>query len=113
MSVIDERVLGRLVDDLGRTSVNGLVATYLDALGERRQRLTDAVAALDTTAARKVAHQLRSTSLLVGAISLGEACAWLEGVSEAGDVDGVLQAASDVAALAPTVARDLQIWLTK
>lgn len=113
MTAIDERVLGRLVDDLGRSSVHGLVATYLDALGERRQRLADAVAALDTTAARKVAHQMRSTSLLVGAISLGEACAWLEAVSEAGDIDGVQQAATDIAALAPTVARDLQAWLTR
>lgn len=112
MTAIDERVLGRLVDDLGRTSVNGLVATYLDALGERRQRLADAVAANDTTAARKVAHQLRSTSLLVGAISLGEACAWLEAVSDSGDVEGVHQAAGDVAAIAPAVARDLQVWLT-
>lgn len=112
MTAIDTRVLSRLVDDLGRTSVNGLVATYLDALGDRRQRLADAVSANDTTAARKVAHQLRSTSLLVGAISLGEACAWLEGVADTGDVDGVQQAASDVAALAPAVARDLQVWLT-
>lgn len=112
MSTIDARVLSQLVDDLGRTAVAGLVATYLDALAERRERLADAVGASDWTAARKVAHQLRSTSLLVGAMSLGDAARWLEAVAEAGDGDGVVQAAADVAALAPAVARDLQAWLT-
>ena len=113
MAVIDERALDRLVTDLGEDAVDGLVRTYLDALSARRSTLADAMAAGDLTAARRVAHQLRSTSQLVGATGLGEASAWLEAVATAGDTEGAQQAADEISRLSPEVARALQVWLTR
>jgi HPt (histidine-containing phosphotransfer) domain-containing protein len=113
MAVIDERALDRLVTDLGEDAVDGLVRTYLDALSARRATLADAMTTGDLTAARWVAHQLRSTSQLVGATTLGEASAWLEAVATAGDAEGAQQAAGEIARLSPDVARALQVWLTR
>lgn len=113
MAVLDERVLDRLITDLGEDAVDGLVRTYLDALSARRSTLSDAMAAADLAAARRVAHQLRSTSQLVGATALGEASAWLEAVATAGDTEGAQQAADEISRLSPEVARALQVWLTR
>lgn len=113
MAVVDERVLTRLVGDLGEAAVDDLVRTYLDALPGRRAAISDAMTNLDLGAARRIAHQLRSTSHLVGATSLGEASAWLEAVALAGDADGALQAVDEIRRLVPEVARTLQAWLTR
>lgn len=111
--VLDARVLDRLVADLGADAVDGLVRTYLDALPGRRAAIAEAMSASDLVAARRVAHQLRSTSQLVGAMSLGEASAWLEAVAVAGDDEGAVQAVGEIANVAPEVARALQTWLTR
>ncbi|MEY4606048.1 MAG: Hpt domain [Actinomycetota bacterium] len=113
MAVLDERVLARLVADLGESAVDDLVRTYLDALPARRAAIAEAMATPDLGAARRVAHQLRSTSHLVGATSLGEASAWLEAVAIAGDGDGARQAVDEVGRLVPEVARALQTWLIR
>lgn len=113
VGVVDDRVLARLVGDLGEAAVDDLVRTYLDALPGRRAAISDAMTNLDLGTARRIAHQLRSTSHLVGATSLGEASAWLEAVALAGDADGALQAVDEIRRLAPEVARTLQAWLTR
>ncbi|MFK8026144.1 MAG: ATP-binding protein [Ilumatobacter sp.] len=79
-AVVDVRVLDELADELGdRDIVAGLVRTYLDELGKRRDDIIDGAA---DVAARQ-AHTLKSSSKLLGAGALSELCAAAEHDPEA------------------------------
>lgn len=109
---LDDDVLRRLAGDLGNEAVADVVRTYLDLLPHRRSRIRELAEIGDLPAARDAAHQLRSTSLLVGAAALGSACAELESAASAGDGERVRQAAEELVQHSAGVARSLQVWLT-
>jgi HPt (histidine-containing phosphotransfer) domain-containing protein len=107
---VDDSTLSGLVDDLGDASrVAYLVQLFLTELHGRRLALTTAVEQGDVAAAKSVAHTLKSSALLLGALALGRACDDLS-VNESpsqlkGKVDEVLQQAT-------AAARWFQIWLS-
>jgi CheY-like chemotaxis protein/HPt (histidine-containing phosphotransfer) domain-containing protein len=72
---VDRQVLDDLAVDLGeQVVVIDLVRTYLAELPARRTAVVAASEAGDVSAAKRAAHLLRSCSLLLGAIELGDAC---------------------------------------
>ncbi len=107
---VDEATLHGLIDDLGDVSrVAYLVQLFLTELHGRRLALSTAVEQGDVAAAKGVAHTLKSSALLLGALSLGRVCEELS-VNESpsqlkGLVDEVLQQAT-------AAARWFQIWLS-
>ena len=107
---VDEQTLNNLLDDLGDASrVAYLVQLFLTELHGRRLALSLAVEQGDVAAAKGVAHTLKSSALLLGALALGKACEDLS-VNESPShlkamVDEVLQQAT-------AAARWFQIWLS-
>ncbi|MFI7600110.1 ATP-binding protein [Actinoplanes sp. NPDC049681] len=67
-----------------RALVVTTVNTFLSQLDGRRSALADALRRLDHDALRKTAHTLKSSSALLGAGSLAEACAQVERNATAG-----------------------------
>jgi len=107
---VHETVLAALLSDLGDTTrVAQLVQLFLNELHPRRTALIAAVDARDMPAAQAVAHTLKSSALLLGAIDLGRACEVLLQLDEEAllepKVGAVLQQAT-------AVARWFQIWLS-
>ncbi|MBU6316363.1 MAG: Hpt domain-containing protein [Acidobacteria bacterium] len=107
---VHETVLAALLNDLGDTArVAQLVQLFLNELHPRRTALIAAVDARDLQAAQAVAHTLKSSALLLGAIDLGRACEVLLQLDEEpllkAKVEAVLQQAT-------AVARWFQIWLS-
>lgn len=107
---VHETVLAALLNDLGDASrVAQLVQLFLNELHPRRTALMAASEAGDMAAAQAVAHTLKSSALLLGAIDLGRACEVLLQLDEeallGAKVDTVLQQAT-------AVARWFQIWLS-
>lgn len=107
---VHETVLAALLNDLGDNArVAQLVQLFLNELHPRRTALIAAVDARDLPAAQAVAHTLKSSALLLGAIDLGRACEVLLQLDEEAllkaKVETVLQQAT-------AVARWYQIWLS-
>jgi HPt (histidine-containing phosphotransfer) domain-containing protein len=107
---VHETVLAALLNDVGDTTrVAQLVQLFLNELHPRRTALLAAVDANDMSAAQTVAHTLKSSALLLGAIDLGRACEVLLQLDEDAllkpKVEAVLQQAT-------AVARWFQIWLS-
>lgn len=110
MPPVHETVLAALLNDVGDTSkVAQLVQLFLNELHPRRTALIAAVEARDMQGAQAVAHTLKSSALLLGAIDLGRACEVLLQLDEEPllkpKVDAVLNQAT-------AVARWFQIWLS-
>ena len=108
-NTVDSGVLDELSEDLSDPAVVvDLVRTFLDELHGRRTALADAVADGDVLAAKRAAHTLKSSALLLGAMELGRACQrmeLLESVEETQRMSGeILRHATDAA-------RWYQIWL--
>ena len=85
---IDRAVFDGLVEMTGgeMAFVDELVDTYLEDGREQIAALRDAVAATDTAALVRPAHSLKSNSLNLGAMTLGEQCRELEELARSGAV---------------------------
>ena len=83
--VLDDSVLGRLLDDEGgRALASELVEAFLELAPVRFEELEHAVAAADLVACARVAHSLVSTCSTVGALRLARRMRELEQVAEGG-----------------------------
>jgi HPt (histidine-containing phosphotransfer) domain-containing protein len=85
---IDAAVFANLVEMTGGEMefVDELVDTYLDDGQQQIAALRDAAAAADTEALVRPAHSLKSNSLNVGAMTLGEQCREVEELARNGAV---------------------------
>jgi HPt (histidine-containing phosphotransfer) domain-containing protein len=85
---IDRAVFDGLVEMTGGEMefVDELVDTYLEDGQQQIVALRDAVATADTAALVRPAHSLKSNSLNVGAMTLGEQCRELEEIARSGSV---------------------------
>ncbi|WP_067495532.1 ATP-binding protein [Actinoplanes sp. TFC3] len=90
-----------------RTLVEITVSTFLAQLDGRRAALADALRNHDHDALRATAHTLKSSSALLGAGPLAEACAHLERSAAAGSTEPEL--AGLVAAVEDTVAGTMRV----
>ena len=106
---VDATVLESLAADLGDAAVVvDLVRTFLDELRGRRSALADACASGNTAAAKRVAHTLKSSAQLLGALDLARAC---QGIDTLASVDDVQRTSNDILRHATDAARWYQIWL--
>jgi len=106
---VDTAVLDSLAADLGDAAVvTDLVRTFLDELHGRRSALATACADGDIVAAKRAAHTLKSSALLLGAMELGRACQRIEVLQSA---DEVQRMSTDILRHATDAARWYQIWL--
>lgn len=108
VSVLDVSVLDELVAELSPQMVRQLAATYLGELESRRNAITAAAVAADLEAARRVAHTLKASSLLVGATTLGGICRELEHLDDAARLP---ELAVRIQELASSVGQQLDGWL--
>jgi HPt (histidine-containing phosphotransfer) domain-containing protein len=107
---VDESVLTTLVDDLRDPArVSYLVQLFLSELHGRRAALMAAADSVDVSAAKSVAHTLKSSALLLGAAPLGRACDALA-VNE--QPSQLRRLVDDVLTHATAAARWFQIWLS-
>ena len=65
--------------------VAGLLSTYLNTLGQSASQLTAALAMRDSHGVCRAAHVMKSPSLCVGALLLGQLCGALEEAARAAD----------------------------
>ena len=106
---VDTAVLDSLAADLGDAAVvTDLVRTFLDELHGRRTALADACSDGDIVAAKRAAHTLKSSALLLGAMELGRACQRMEVLHSAEEVQRM---SSEILRHATDAARWYQIWL--
>jgi CheY-like chemotaxis protein/HPt (histidine-containing phosphotransfer) domain-containing protein len=101
---IDPMVLERLAADFqgaGSDVVVSIVESFLDELPQRCEQLVEAIAAGDVVGCRRSAHTLKSSSRLVGAVRLADACAQLE---------AELCSTVDVTAIMHCTAEALSTW---
>ena len=85
---IDDAAFERLVEMTGGdlSFVDELVDTYLEDGGQQVELLREAAAAGSVADLVRPAHSLKSSSLNVGAVALGELARTLEEASRRGDV---------------------------
>ena len=100
--IVDSTVLAQLESDTSRETLRHLVETYVEETRPRIERMVQALARNDVTLLGRDAHSLKSTSQTFGALKLGALAAELEKAI----TDGKLQAASDIMARLPQLARD-------
>ena len=114
--LVDLSVLQRLAEELGdRTIVVTLVDTYLAELPERVNELIGAVAAGDLEVIERVAHTLKSTSVMLGATPLSDLAADLERASTdaaADDLVGLVGQVVDLAEKAGVAMGEARAQLT-
>ena len=104
-AAVDVAVLTRLSDELGSSGVvASLVQTYLGELDVRIASMADP-AVHGLTDAKGVAHTLKSSSRLVGALALG---AESERIEKGGEVDAV-----DLRGLAARTRTELARWVAE
>lgn len=107
---VDEHALANLLDDLGDPArVAHLVQLFLTELHGRRLALTAAAEQGDVAAAKGVAHTLKSSALLLGALSLGKVCDDLSMNQSPSQLKGMVD---EVLQQATAAARWFQIWLS-
>lgn len=108
-NTVDSAVLDELTEDLGdHAVVVDLVRTFLDELHGRRTALAGAVADGDVVAAKRAAHTLKSSALLLGALELGRACQRMEMLES---VEDTQRMSGEILRHATDAARWYQIWL--
>ena len=96
---IDQAAFDRLVEMTGGELdfVDELVDTYIEDGRNQVDGLRAALARGDSEAIGRAAHSLKSSSLNVGALALGERCRTLEEAARGGAVD---DAAGQIASIA-------------
>ena len=112
--VLDRNKLHELEEQLdGRELVALTVGTFLSELGGRRQALQAALQSRQYDRIRAVAHTLKSSSGLLGAGPLAEACATVERLgSGTADAAALAAAVDDVLRLAGATAEAMNGYLT-
>ncbi len=106
---VDASVLDSLAADLGDPAVVvDLVRTFLGELHGRRTALAEAAADGDVASAKRAAHTLKSSALLLGADNLGRACQRMESMQSADDARLM---SGEILRHATDAARWYQIWL--
>jgi PAS domain S-box-containing protein len=109
--VLDQATLGTLADELGGNEVVVMLATtYLDELTSRLGALTEAAAAGDLTAISRSAHTLKSSSRLLGGLTLGDLC---QDTEHATDLHTATTLVPAVVALAEQFAAELAAWMAQ
>jgi len=97
-----------------RSLVVSTVHTYLGQLDARRSALADALRAGDHAALKAVAHTLKSSSALLGARGLAEACARTEKAASGDGIgDDLTALVAAVEAAVPVAVRTLQEYLAE
>jgi CheY-like chemotaxis protein/HPt (histidine-containing phosphotransfer) domain-containing protein len=111
---LDDDRLRSLEDQLGDADlVRETVRTYLAELPGRRVALRSALADDDRGTLRLVSHSLKSSSAMLGAVALSEACAELEQQSADGEPEALAALVGRVEARAPEAADALSRWLDR
>jgi PAS domain S-box-containing protein len=106
---LDQATLDKLADELGGNEVVVMLATtYLDELTTRIASLTEASAAGDLTAISRSAHTLKSSSRLLGGLTLGDLC---QDAEHATDLPAATALVPEVVALAERFAAELSAWM--
>ena len=114
--VLDQSVLGELRETTGDDPdfVRDLVETYLADVPVQLEGIDGAIAANDADALVRPAHTLKSSSMTLGAMRLGEISRTLEMTGRSGTLDG---AARENAALAhaewTSVQQAIDAWLAE
>ena len=108
-NTVDTTVLSTLTEDLGDHGVVvDLVRTFLEELHGRRTALADAIRNGDVISAKRAAHTLKSSALLLGAMELGRACQRMETLESAEEAQRM---SGEILRHATDAARWYQIWL--
>jgi HPt (histidine-containing phosphotransfer) domain-containing protein len=110
---IDEAVLDGVLDSVGGDSafVADLVDTYLSDAPAHLDAIDTAVGAGDSAALVRPAHTLKTGSLTIGAIRLGEMSRGLEMQGRAEQLDGAADAARALRAEFQNVQTQLRSWI--
>lgn len=114
--MLDEAVLRELLETTGDDLdfVRDLVETYLADVPAQLEGIDSAIAANDAEALVRPAHTLKSSSLTLGALRLGEVSRTLEMTGRSGTLDA---SARENAAMAHTewmsVRQALDAWLAE
>jgi len=107
----DVAVLNRLAEDLGDdTMMQQLVRSYLDQLPDRLQALSFSADA-DRDQLQLVAHTLKSTSAMVGALDLARRCRILELKAHTAPEATLVAECSGVSICGAETATALETWL--
>ncbi len=114
-ATLDRSVLDRLVESVaGDTSfVADLVETYLADTVDQLGAIDAAIAAGDAASLVRPAHTLKSSSLTIGAVRLGEMSRVLEQHGRTGDLVGVEREAAAARSEWPAVQAELRDWLAE
>jgi CheY-like chemotaxis protein len=108
--VLDHATLEKLADELGGNEVVVMLATtYLDELTARLAILTEAADAGDLTAISRGAHTLKSSSRLLGGLTLGDLC---QDTEHAHDLAAATALVPTVVDLAERFAAELTAWMS-
>lgn len=109
--VLDHATVDKLADELGGNEVVVMLATtYLDELPGRLDALTAASDAGDLTGISRSAHTLKSSSRLLGGLTLGDLC---QDTEHAADLTTAAALVPDVVSLAQRFAAELTTWMTQ
>ena len=110
---IDQAVLDGVLDSVGGDAafVADLVGTYLSDAPTQLAAIDDAVESRDAAAIVRPAHTLKTGSLTIGAMRLGEMCRSLEQLGRAERLDGVAEAARAIRGEFETVRSELRSWV--
>lgn len=98
-NAIDPATFANLVEITGGdlVFVDDLVDTYLDDATQLIEQLHEAAAGGDVGALVRPAHSLKSSSLNVGALRLGEQCRTLEEAARSGSVQHLAERVAAIA----------------
>ena len=96
--------LRRAQEDFGNPGFIGeLVALFRTRTPEKLDRVRVALGAGDAVTVREVAHSLRSSCGMLGAMAMSGACARMEDAAARGDLAAAAEAFADVDAQLPAV----------
>jgi len=105
--VLDPAVVAGLraaQEDFGNpTFIRDLVGLFLTRTPEKLDRVRQALAAGDAAAVREVAHSLRSSCGMLGALEMAAACGRLEDAAARADLAAAAAAFADVEFQLPAV----------
>lgn len=100
-----------LADDVGEEAAREVVRAYLDELPPALAAIRDAAEALDAERLVAAAHSLKSSSLVIGARSLADACFEVERAAREGDAAVAARSAERVPSEAEAVRAELEASL--
>ncbi|MDT4947335.1 MAG: hypothetical protein QOH14_4068 [Pseudonocardiales bacterium] len=94
---IDEPTYDALLKMTGddQAFVDELIDTYLEDAADQLAALDAALDAGDAAALTRPAHSMKSSSLGVGALELGQVCRELEELGRAGSLDGAAEGVTE------------------